>query len=109
VIFTRKIQAAMWALGMPTSDAKLANVYRAAVTAGLTDKQAFELTKLAYLASRRYEWEIDRGAQRLHRATLEAEAKDHPRGASAETLLAEAEGRPSRWGTPEFHRSAVHS
>jgi hypothetical protein len=42
--YTRTIVSIMWAMGMPTTDARFANIYRAAVKAGLTDGQAFAPT-----------------------------------------------------------------
>lgn len=104
-VHTRRIQATMWAMGMPTSDARFADIYRAALKAGLTDGQAFELTKAAYDAANHYVWKLPEGSG-LHRETEKAEAERSPFGKCAEDIAARAEGRPSRWGTPAFH-SAV--
>jgi hypothetical protein len=102
-VYTRKIREQMWAMGMPTHDARFANIYRAAIKAGLTDGQAFALTKDAYYAANGYEWQLANGS-RLHVQTMKAEAARFPNGKCAEELRAQAEGRPSRWGMPEFHR-----
>ena len=103
MVRTSKIISVMWALGMPTHDAKFANIYRAGLKAGLTEAQAFELTKEAYYAAKQYDWQLPIGG--LQRATREANAAQFPQGKCAEDLLAQREGRKSRWGTPAFHLS----
>ena len=108
-IYTRRITEALWALGMPTSGdecARFADVYRAARKAGLTDGQAFAITKEAYDAAHLYEWKLATGTP-LHHATQEAHATAFPSGKCAEDLSAQREGRPSRWGTPAFHAAPL--
>ena len=107
MVSTRKIQEKMWAMGMPSSDARYANVVRAGMKAGLDFDQAFALAKAAYNASKGYSWKLIEGPHSgsLYDATRARNAMEHPNGKDAEDLLAEREGRPSRWGTPEFHRS----
>ena len=104
MIRTSKIIEVMWAMGMPTSDDKFANVYRAAIKAGLNDQQAFALVKDAYNAAKGYEWSLSEGHLKL--APQKRHAVEFPMGKCAEDLRAIAEGRPSRWGTPEFHRAS---
>lgn len=108
-VFSRRIISAMWALGMPATDARFADVVRAALAAGLDDNQAFQLAKLAYDAANGYTWKITEGGQRLERATRDRNAREHPNGKDAEELDAERAGRTSRWGTPEFHRGETAS
>jgi hypothetical protein len=104
-IYTRKIIATMWALGRPSTDARWANLFRAARAAGLNEQQAMSLTCEAYDAAHLYVWKIDGYA--LKSATRARDAQEHPRGKSAEEIAAELEGRPSRWGTLEFHKAAL--
>ena len=106
-VVTSKIRTFMWSLGMPLPAERathFADIYRAALKAGLDEKQASQFIKLAYYAAEGFTWEISPGAERLERATKERNAERHPNGKDAEELRAEREGRPSRWGTPEFHR-----
>jgi hypothetical protein len=112
MIRTQKIIEVMWSIGMPTNDARFANVYRAAVKVGLNDAQAFELTKEAYYAAKGYDFMLAGDGQPiftdkcgLRRETIKRNALEHPQGKCAEDLAAENEGRPSRWGTEEFHRA----
>lgn len=105
---TRAIIDAMCAGGRPTrptEDAKFANIYRALLKAGLTDRQAFAIVRDAYDAERGYEWLLVQGSP-LHRATQEVQAERHPNGKCAEDLRAAHEGRASRWGSREFHSEA---
>jgi len=103
MIRTQSIISMMWAMGMPSNDARWANIYRAAVKAGLNDAQAFELTKDAYNASNLYDWKLAEGSG-IHRTTRETHAAIFPQGKCAEELNAAKEGRKSLWGSPEFHR-----
>lgn len=112
-IQTRQIIETMWALGMPTNDARFANIYRAAIKAGLDEDQAFALTKDAYYAVKGYEFELAGAGEspskdkcRLRLATMRRQAREFPDGKCAEDLAAERENRPSRWGTAEFHHAA---
>jgi len=104
-VFTRRIHGWMWALGMPTHDARYADIIRAALRAGLDEKQACHLAKLAFSAAEGYTWQLPEGSH-IQRATKERNAAEHPNGRDAEELAAEREGRLSRWGTPEFHQVA---
>lgn len=106
-IYTKRIQEFMWAGGRPATGTKstnLANVYRALIAAGLDDKQAAAVLRLTYDAAEGYTWQLPDGSH-LRRATQERNAAKHPNGKDAEDLAADREGRPSRWGTPEFHRA----
>ncbi len=106
----RKLQSWMWALGMPTSNdeaKRFAAVYRAAVKVGMTDGEASAMVRLSFHASKGYAWEVGQDAQILERHVKIKNATEHPNGKDAEELAAEREGRPSRWGTPEFHRAVA--
>jgi len=76
----------------------------AAIKAGIDINVAFQLGMLAYYAN---DLSID-ALERTQRAMLHSAEKRHaekfPHGKCAEDLAALREGRPSRWGTPEFHR-----
>lgn len=100
---TRKIVETMWAMGMPSRGREYADIVRAAMRAGLSYDQAFALARDAYHASKGYSFNLAEGSQ-LHAATRRRNAEQHPNGKDAEDLAAEREGRPSRWGTAEFHR-----
>lgn len=103
-IYTRRIVESMWASGRPTTDAKFANVYRALLAAGLDDKQASAMVRQAFDAAQGYTWLLPAGSH-IHLATQARNAATHPNGKDAEDLKAAQEGRPSRWGTPEFHNA----
>lgn len=92
-VYTRKIITAMWAMGMPSEGPKFANIYRAAIKAGLSKDQAFALTKDAYYAAKGYEWELAGDGEapykdkcRLRLATIKREAALFPNGKCAEML-----------------------
>lgn len=102
MVLTRKIMSIMWANGMPTDDTRFANVYRAALKAGLNSDQAFALIRDAYNASKGYTWLLSEGSA-LQIRTMMRNATENPNCKDAEDLRAIAEGRPSRWGKPEFH------
>lgn len=113
-----KLQSLLWSLGMPTNVAEakaLAGVYRNAIKSGCDEKQAFAIVKITRQAANRYTWCVDpknsgnnaNAYYMLWRATQERNAVEHPNGKDAEDLAAMREGRPSRWGTPEFHRAAL--
>ncbi len=103
---TQKIVSLMWALGMPHNGPEYANVVRAGVKAGLSYDQAFQLVNDAYNASKGYAWNLAKGSP-LCEATRRRNAEEHPNGKDAEDLMAEREGRPSRWGTVDFHKSSA--
>lgn len=84
-----------------------ADIKRAALRLGLTEAQAFELVKAAYDAAEGYVWKLSDGPEggaRLFSVTEARQAAEHPNGKCAEDIAARREGRPSRWGMPEFHR-----
>jgi hypothetical protein len=102
MVQTRRIIAIMWANDMPTQDARFANVYRAALKAGLNHAQAFALIRDAYNAAKGYTWQLPEGsAIQLH--TKMRNAAENPNCKDAEELRAIAEGRESRWDKPEFY------
>lgn len=101
-IYTKQIQAAMWALGLPCTDATYANIMRSLLKSGMTEPQAFALTKQAFAAAKGYTWELPVGSL-IHATTQQANAAKSPFGKDAEDLRAAAEGRPSRWGQTDFH------
>lgn len=108
----RKLQGIMWALGMPMRDETariVGRIFRDALRLGLTNGQATALVRIAYAAREGYTWRIpeDAGIMKYH--TQIRNAAEHPNGKDAEDLAAAREGRPSRWGTPEFHRAEVPS
>jgi hypothetical protein len=105
MVRTRRIIEIMWAMGMPTQDDRFANLYRAALKAGLNNGQAFALVKDAYNAAKGYTWNLPEGSG-IHLRTQQRNAEENPNCKDAEDLLAIKEGRPSRWGTPEFHAAA---
>jgi len=102
--YSRRVIDAMWLAGMPARDARYAGIIRAAKKAGLDEKQAYHLAVIAYRAAKGYTWDLPAGSP-IQRATKERNAAAHPYGKDAEDLLAEREGRPSRWGTAAFHAS----
>ena len=108
VMTYRRLQAWMWALGMPTSNEqakRFAVIYRTSIKAGMSEKQASMLIRSAYDAAQGYTWKLAEDARFLERATKERNATTHPNGKDAEELAAERDGRASRWGTQEFHRA----
>lgn len=104
-IYTKQIVSLMWERGFPCTDARYANIVRAGIKAGLNLDQAFMLALDAFKASHGYSFDLPKGSG-LYEATRRRNAAEHPNGKDAEDLAAEREGRPSRWGTPEFHRNA---
>ncbi len=105
MIYSRKIREHMWANGMPCNDSRYADLYRALIKSGLNESQTWAIVCEAYCASKGYTWLLRNGTQ-IHSATRLRNATEHPNGKDAEDLKAESEGRPSRWGTPEFHRAS---
>lgn len=106
----RQLQTWMWALGMPASNEeakRFAAVYRAAIKVGMNDGEASGMARMSYDIAKGYTWKVAEDAQIVERHVKQKNAAEHPHGKDAEDLAAEREGRPSRWGTPEFHRSVV--
>ncbi len=104
-IRTAKIVEYMWNTGRPHHGPEFANVYRALIKAGLDDAQASQMVKIAFDAAKGYTWLLPQGSL-VQLATMRRNAAQHPNGKDAEDLAALEEGRPSRWGTPEFHSPA---
>lgn len=105
----RKLQGLLWGLGMPTPDEQarnLAQVYRASVKAGMTDGQALAVVRLSYTVVRGYTWLVEPDAGAIKYQVQIRNAVLCPNGKDAEDLAAAREGRPSRWGTHDFHREA---
>lgn len=75
-----KIMERMWDAGMPSNDAKYADVFFTARKAGLDDHQAFAMACQAFSASRGYVENLGRHSGWLRRATLERKANDSPVG-----------------------------
>jgi hypothetical protein len=75
-----KIMEQMWAAGMPSADARYADVFFAGMKAGLDQHQAFALACQAFSASCRYVENLARHATWLRKATLERKANESPLG-----------------------------
>lgn len=106
----RRLQAILASHGKPMTDAEaktMAVIFRNAIKIGLSNGQAMALVRLTYNSARGYAWSLKWGADSLEHETKLANAAKFPNGKDAEELSAAREGRPSRWGTPEFHRGRV--
>ncbi len=79
----------------------------AAIKAGIDLNVAFQLGMLAYYANDLSIECIDRTTSAMLRSAKKRHAEKFPRGKYAEELAAQTEGRPWRWGTPEFHRASA--
>lgn len=109
-----KVQETMWAGGHPTSTYEkrgpraaqcYADIYRNLIKLGCTPAQATAITIEAFDAAQCYTFNFREGTP-IHLATQARGAVEHPNGKDAEDRAAAIEGRPSRWGTPEFHHAA---
>lgn len=79
----------------------------AAIKAGIDLNVAFQLGMLAYYADDLSIECVERTASAMVHSAKKRHAEKFPQGKYAEDLAAEREGRPSRWGTPEFHRASA--
>ncbi len=77
-ILRRPIVERMAAQGRPAPDNEFADVYVAAIRAGLSEAQAAALAALAYDAAHNYSWHLPDGALRM--ATRQCQADQHPNG-----------------------------
>jgi hypothetical protein len=75
----------------------------AAIKSGVDLNVAFQLGMLAYYANEMSTDCIERTCRHITRTAEKRHAEKFPQGKCAEDLAAAREGRPSRWGTPEFH------
>lgn len=79
----------------------------AAIKAGIDLNVAFQLGMLAYYANDLSIECTERTANAMVHSAKKRHAEKFPQGKYAEDLAAQREGRPSRWGTPEFHRASA--
>lgn len=79
----------------------------AAIKAGIDLNVAFQLGMLAYYADDLSIECVERTARAMVDSAKKRHAEKFPQGKCAEDLAALREGRPSRWGTPEFHRASA--
>jgi hypothetical protein len=90
------------AYGCPLADPKVA---AALIKAGHEYGLAINLAMLAHYAKDLSVDCVDRTANAIRRGVESQHATKFPRGKCAEDMAARREGRPSRWGTAEFHRA----
>ena len=80
-------------------------VVAAAVKAGHNLDTAFKVAILAHYMDELSMDCVERTCRAIVDSVEREHAKKHPHGKCAEDIAARIEGRPSRWGTPEFHRN----
>lgn len=91
------------AIGCPTAKPELA---AAAIKAGYDVSVAIQIAMLADYASGLSIDCVDRTCRAILHVAKRKHAQKFPHGKWAEDMAARREGRPSRWGTPEFHSAA---
>lgn len=88
--------------GCPNAKAEVA---AAAIKAGHTPETALKIAMLAFYMDDLSMDCIERTCGAITRSAERNHAKKFPNGKCAEDLAARLEGRPSRWGTADFHRN----
>lgn len=100
------IKSHLSARGCPNADAQ---VVIALIRSGAQPGEALQLAMLAYYYTDKHGPSmhcIDRMFSAIKYAAESKDMQMFPSGKTAEEVAARREGRPSRWGTPEFHRAA---
>lgn len=104
-ITLRRLNEALWNSGHPSTDLKFARIAFAAIKAGLDERAALLIAAKAFDAAKLYVWKFENDYA-MHSHLERISAAQHPNGKCAEDIAARREGRPSRWGTAEFHAAA---
>lgn len=89
------------AVGCPLAKPEVA---AALIKAGHSIDTAFKLAMLAYYMDDLSMHCVERTCKAIVDSTEKKNAEKHPHGKCAEDIAARREGRPSRWGTQDFHR-----
>lgn len=89
-------------VGCPNAKPEVA---AALIKAGHSIDTAFKVAMLAYYMDDLSMDCVERTCKAITDSTERKHAERHPNGKCAEDIAARREGRPSRWGTPDFHRN----